>query len=176
MPDDLARNFFPAVDLDNDKNLNEKEWNYFRASIASKNSMMAIRLGGQGDMTARNTSWKYHKNIPQLPSPILIGNQLVMISDRGIVTSLDPETGDEQYKGRIPGAAGNFYASPVAAGNKILFATTLGKVAVVEAGQKLKVLAVNDLAEGIFATPAIVDDRLYIRTDESLYCFGQRQP
>ena len=172
MPDELAKGFFPAVDLDNDSNLTEKEWNYFRASIKSKNSMMAIRLGGEGDMTAQNTRWKYHKNIPQLPSPLLIGNQLLMISDSGVVTSLDPETGVVQYKGRLTGAAGDVYASPVAAGNKIFFATTAGKVAVVAAGEKLDVLAVNDLGEGIFATPAIVDNRIFIRTDAAIYCFG----
>ena len=173
MPDDLARNFFPAVDLDEDKNLNKKEWNYYRASIASKNSMMAIRLGGQGDMTKQNTRWKYHRNIPQLPSPVLVGNQLVMISDRGIATSLDPETGKLQHSGRLAGATGNYYASPVAAGNKIVFATTSGKIAVVAVGEQLDVLAVNDLGEGVFATPAIADNRIYVRTDQSLYCFGE---
>ncbi len=172
MPDELARSFFPAVDLDNDKQLDEKEWNYYRMSIASKNSMMAIRLGGEGNMTRQNTRWKYHKHIPQLPSPILIGKQLVMVSDRGVVTSLDPETGAEQYSGRIPGAGGSYYASPVAAGDKILFATTSGKVAVVQAGDQLNVLAVNDLGEGIYATPAIAENRIYLRTNETLYCFG----
>ncbi len=134
--------------------------------------MMAIRLGGRGDMTGPNTRWKYFKNIPQLPSPLLVGNQLLMISDRGIVTSLNPKTGQEQYKSRLPGAAGNVYASPVATADKILFATTAGKVAVVATGEQLDVLAVNDLGEGIFATPAIVDDRIYLRTDNAIYCFG----
>ena len=134
--------------------------------------MLAILLGGSDNIPRQNTLWKYHKNIPQLPSPLLIGNQLVMVSDRGIVTSLNPETGAEQYKGRIPGAAGSYYASPVAAGDKIFFATTSGKVAVVAVGEKLDVLAVNDLGEEIYATPAIVDNRIYIRTNETLYCFG----
>jgi outer membrane protein assembly factor BamB len=174
MPDELSRNFFPAVDLDENQELNEREWNYFRASIASKNSMMAIRLGGSGDMTRQNTLWKYHKNIPQLPSPLLVGNQLLMISDRGIVTSLDPETGIEQYKGRIPGAAGSVYASPVAAGDKIFFSNTDGKIAVVQSGQALDVVAVNDLGEGIYATPAIVGNRIFVRTDQALCCFGSK--
>ncbi len=172
MADELSRNFFPAVDLDENQRLNEKEWDYFRASMASKNSIMAIRLGGSGNMTQQNTLWKYHKNIPQLPSPLLIDNQLLMISDRGIVTSLDPESGTEQFKGRLRGAPGNVYASPVAAGDKILFATTSGKIAVVQAGKTLNVVAVNDLGEGIYATPAIVENRIYVRTDKALYCFG----
>ena len=172
MPGELSRNFFPAVDLDENQTLNEKEWSYFRSSIASKNSMMAIRLGGSGDMTRENTVWKYHKNIPQLPSPLLVGNQLLMISDRGIVTSLNPQTGSEQFKGRIPNAAGSVYASPVAAGEKILFATTSGKIAVVQFGDELNVLAVNDLNEEIYATPAIVGNQVFVRTDNAVYCFG----
>lgn len=173
MPDALAKNFFPAVDLDGDGSLDEKEWNYFRDSIASKNSMMAIRLGGAGDMTQQNTRWKYHKNIAQLPSPLLVGDQLLMMNDRGILTSLDPESGAEQFKGRLPGAGGSYYASPVAAGGRIVFATTAGKVAIVQAGDKINVLAVNDLGDGVYATPAIVGDRLYIRTNKTFYCFGK---
>ena len=175
MPDDLAKNFFGAVDLDNDKVLNAKEWKYFRNSVASKNSIMAIRIGGEGDMTSKSTLWKYHKNIPQLPSPVLVGNQLVMISDRGIVTSLDPNTGEEKFKSRIAGAAGNYYASPIVAGQQIIFANTKGQVSVINAGDNLDVISVNDLGEQIYATPAIHQDRLYVRTTEALYCFGDKQ-
>ena len=172
MPDDLAKNFFSAVDLDRNKSLDEKEWTYFQNSIASKNSLMAIRLGGQGDMTEKNTLWKYHKNIPQLPSPVLVGDQILMISDRGILTSLNSKTGKEQYKGRIAGASGNYYASPVVAGNKIIFANTKGKLSVVNAGDELDVLSVCDLGEEIYATPAIVAGRVYVRTVKTLFCFG----
>ncbi|MFT5302531.1 MAG: outer membrane protein assembly factor BamB [Mariniblastus sp.] len=180
MPNELARNFFPAVDLDENKALNEDEWKYFQASIASKNSMMAIRLGGSGDMTLENTKWKYHKNIPQLPSPLLAGQQVLMVSDRGVLTSLDAETGKPYFKGRIPGCTGNFYASPVSAGDKVLIATTAGKIAVLQASAiladgELTVLAVNELEGDIYATPAIVDNQLFVRTTTTLYCFGEKK-
>ncbi len=173
MPNELARNFFPAVDLDQSDSLSQREWDYFRASLASENSMMAIRLVGAGDMTTSNLLWKYHKNIPQLPSPILYDQLLYMISDRGIVTCLDPSDGSVRARGRLDGAAGNIYASPVAADGKIFFTTTDGKIAVVKSGGGLEVSAVNDLAERCYATPAISNHCMYVRTEQALYCFGQ---
>jgi outer membrane protein assembly factor BamB len=172
MPDELAKNFFPVVDLDNNGSLVEKEWEYFQASIASKNSMMAIRLGGSGDMTAQSIIWKYFKNIPQLPSPILYNDRLFMISDQGIVTSLNPQTGESLKRGRLQGAAGNVYASPVAADGKLFFVTEKGLVAVTDASDEFKVLAVNNLEENCYATPAFDERRIYIRTEKGLYAFG----
>ncbi len=173
MPDKLSANFFPAIDLDQNAALDEREWNYFRASIASENSMMSIQLGGSGDMTTTNLLWKYHKNIPQLPSPLVYDNRLYMISDRGIVTCFDPSRGQVLFRGRLDGAQGNVYASPVAADGKIYFVTLAGKIAVVRAGDDLEILAVNDLAEKCYATPAIVENHIYVRTEKALYCFGQ---
>ena len=172
MPDELATNFFPAVDLDNSGKLDEKEWQYFQQSLASKNSMMAIRLGGQGDMTGKNVIWKYFRNIPQLPSPVLYNDHLFMISDQGIVTCLDPKNGEALQRGRLQGASGNFYASPVAADGKLFFITEQGQVAVTDASDKFKVLAVNDLQERCYATPAFDQNRIYIRTENGLYAFG----
>ncbi len=172
MPDELATNFFPAVDLDNNAKLDEKEWQYFQQSIASKNSMMAIRLGGEGDMTGKNVLWKYFRNIPQLPSPVLYNDHLFMVSDQGIVTCLDPKTGEALHRGRLQGASGNFYASPVAADGKLFFITEEGLVAVTDASDTFKVLAVNDLHERCYATPAFDQNRVYIRTEKGLYAFG----
>ncbi len=173
MPDDLARNFFAAVDLDGSQSLNEKEWQYFRDSIASKNSIMAIRLGGSGDMTSTNLLWKYHQNIPQLPSPIVYNEQLLMISDRGIATSLNLVDGKLRFRGRLKGATGNVYASPVAADGKILLTTLSGKIAVVDAIRDLDVLAVNDMNEKCYATPAVFDNNVFVRTEKAIYCFGE---
>jgi outer membrane protein assembly factor BamB len=172
MPDELSKNFFPIVDLDADGKLNAKEWEYFRQSIASKNSIMAIRLGGAGEMTSKSVIWKYYRNIPQLPSPLVVNNLLFMISDQGIVTCLNPKTGEALKRGRLQGAAGNIYASPVVADNKLFFITEDGKVAVTDTTSEFKVLAVSDLKENCYATPAFDHDRIYIRTEKGLYAFG----
>ena len=123
-------------------------------------------------MTEQNVVWTYHKRVPQLPSPLLYKDVLYMVNDGGIVTTLEPETGAIIAQGRLKGAVDNYYASPVAADGKIFMASELGKVAVLSPLGDLEVLAVNDLDDLIHATPAIADGRLYIRTRNTLYCFG----
>ena len=68
-PHERTRGFFSFVDLDGDGRLDEKSWNYYRAAMASLNGMVAIRLGGSGDMTDENIVWRYSRSVPQLPSP-----------------------------------------------------------------------------------------------------------
>ncbi len=172
MPDELSKNFFSAIDLDTNGKLDIKEWEYFRQSIASKNSMMAIRLGGTGDMTNQSILWKYFRNIPQLPSPLVVNDLLFMISDQGIVSCLNSSNGAAIKRGRLPGASGNVYASPVMADNKLFFITDDGKVAITDTTSEFNVIAVNDLKENCYATPAFGQNQIIIRTDKALYCFG----
>ncbi len=172
MPDELSKNFFPAVDLDGSGKLDGREWAYFQNSIASKNSMMAIRLGGTGDMTSKSTLWKYFRNIPQLPSPVVVGETLFMISDQGIVSSLNTASGQLIKRGRLQGAEGNVYASPVVADNKIYFITEDGKVAVTDTSPQFNVLSTSQFKERCYATPAFDRDHIYIRTEKALYAFG----
>jgi outer membrane protein assembly factor BamB len=82
-------------------------------------------------------------------------------------------TGKAGYQDERLGALGDYYSSAVAAGGKIYIASQPGVVVVYEAGDELKVLARNKLPEEIFATPAVVDGKLYLRTTEALYCFGE---
>ncbi len=167
-----ARSWFGFTDLNGDKHLDQAEWRYYEASLASRNGILAIKVGGEGDMTEKNVAWAYNKRVPQLPSPLLYQGVLYMVNDGGVVTSLDPATGEMRAQGRLKGAVDNYYASPVAADGKIFLASELGKVAVVRPGGSLEVVAVNDLGDLIYATPAIDGGRLYIRTRSALYCFG----
>lgn len=161
------------VDLDSNGEMAREEWDYYRAAMASENGMLAIRLGGRGDMTGSNTRWKYHKAVPQLPSPLLYRNVLYMVNDGGIVTALNPETGAEIGQGRLKGAIDRYYSSPVAADDKIYMLSETGKVAVLAPGGSLEPVAVNDFQDDIYATPAISNGRIYLRTRGWLYCLGQ---
>ena len=172
-PDERTRGFFSFVDLDADGQLDEESWNYYRAAMASLNGMVAIRLGGSGDMTGESIVWRYSRSVPQLPSPLLYQGVLYMINDGGIATSFRPATGEVIARGRIRGAVDSYYASPVAADDKIFFVSEQGKVAVMRPGGGFDVLALNDLGSPIYATPAIGDGRIYIRTDEALWAFGE---
>jgi outer membrane protein assembly factor BamB len=91
----------------------------------------------------------------------------------GIVTMLNPDTGELLKQGRLPGGSNTFYASPVAGDGKVYIASEKGQVFVLPPGPNLEPLMVNDLADGIYATPALMDGRIYLRTLNTLYCFGK---
>ena len=165
--------WFDVADLNVDGALTKDEWAYYRAALDSENGMLAIRLGGSGDMTDKAIRWKYHRSVPQLPSPLLYGGVLYMVNDNGIITTLNPETGALIKQGRLTGAPGPHFASPIAADGHIFFTSEAGAVVVVAPGGDLTPKVVNELGEEAYATPAFADGRLYVRTTVALYAFGK---
>jgi outer membrane protein assembly factor BamB len=174
IPETHARRALSFADLDGNTQLSAQEWDYYKAAMDSENGMLAIRLGGSGDMTDKSVKWVYRRAVPQLPSPIVYNNVLYMVNDGGIVTTLNPETGALIQQGRLKGAIDRYYASPVAADGKVFMASEKGKVSVLKPDGNLEPVAVNDLLEDIYATPALVDGKIYLRTRGTLYCFGSR--
>ena len=165
--------WFDVADLDVSGSLSRDEWAYYRAALDSENGMLAIRLGGSGDMTDTAIRWKYRRSVPQLPSPLLYHGVLYMVNDNGIITTLDPETGDLIKQGRLAGAPGPHFASPTAADGHIFFTSEAGAIVVVSPGGDLTPVAINNLAEDTYATPAFADGRIYVRTTSALYAFGK---
>lgn len=174
VPDALAKKWMRLLDLDGDSLIGESEWTRYRAARKNPGGLWAFRMAGSGDLTGKNTVWHYDKSVPQLPSPLLYRKVLYIANDGGTVTGFDPETGRVVAQRRIAEAVDSYYASPVAAGGHILVASESGKIAALAADGTLKVVAVSDLDEPVYATPAIVDGRLYIRTRSALYCFSNR--
>ena len=164
---------FEAFDLDRDGKLNAQDWDIFRAMMAAENGLLSIKLGGQGDMTASAIRWKYQRPVPQVPSTLLYQGALFMVNDSGILISFDPATGSIIRQGRLKGAIDKYFASPVGADGKVWLVSQDGTVSVITAKGEWEILAVNALGDEVFATPAIADDRLYIRTQGMLYCFGK---
>ena len=140
--------------------------------MASENGLLAIKLGGQGDQTATAIRWRYRKPVPQVPSTLLYKGVLYMINDSGILLSFDPATGNVLKQGRLHGAIDKYFASPVAADDKVFLIGQAGAVSVLKAAGEWEVLAVNELDDECFATPAIADGKIYIRTRSAIYCFG----
>ena len=163
---------FEAFDMNRDEKLNPKDWEVFRAMMASENGLLAIKMGGQGDQTASAIRWRYTKPVPQVPSTLLYKNVLYMINDSGVLLSFDPITGNVIKQGRLHGAIDKYFSSPVAADDKVFLIGQGGQVSVLKAAGEWEVLKVNELDDETFATPAIVDGRLYVRTRSALYCFG----
>ena len=174
--DDRTKNkgYFGVFDLDKNGKLSAKEWEIYRAMMASENGLLSIRLGGRGDMTSKNVRWKYTRPVPQVPSTLLYQGVLYMVNDGGILISFKPETGDVIKQGRLTGAIDKYFASPIAADGKVYMVSEAGHVTVLKATGEWEILKVNDLDDECFATPAILDNKIYIRTRSALYCFGSQ--
>jgi len=164
---------FEAFDLDRNGRLNAQEWDVFRAMMAAENGLLAIKLGGQGDMTGTAIRWRYQRPVPQVPSTLLYRGVLFMVNDSGILTSFDPATGTVLKQGRLKGAIDKYFASPVGADGKVWLISQDGTASTVSAAGDWEVLAVNALDDEVFATPAIGDSRLYVRTRSALFSFVQ---
>ena len=173
-PDEKTRKYFPYIDLNSDGLMDEQEWKMYAATMASENGLLSVKLGGKGDVTASNVSWKFQRSIPQLPSTLIYRDILYMINDSGVLTTLNPATGELYKQARLRGVSESFYSSPVASDGKIFFLSRSGVMTVLEAGREQKVLAVNELNEESSATPAIANGRLYVRTKSTLYCFANQ--
>jgi hypothetical protein len=108
-------------------------------------------------------------------APVLYGGVYYMVKDGGIVSSLDPATGNVLKQARVEKAPGQYFASLVAADGKIFMLNEEGKLAVLRATPEWSVLAVNDLGEEAFATPAISGGKLIVRTRSRMYGFAVKQ-
>lgn len=131
----------------------------------------AVRPGGNGEVNETNILWSEHKGVPGVPSPLYYKGRLYTFLNGGIVYCREAKTGKLLYAGRL-GALGDYYSSPVAADDKVYIASAEGEVVVLDAGDELKVLARNKLDGGILATPAVLDGKIYVRTESHLYAFG----
>lgn len=172
--DERMKKDWKSFDLDRDGVLNERDWRFYRSRRAAQNAVLAFRLGGEGDLTEKNFLWRYQKALPNVPSPLLYENILYLLKEGGVLTALDAATGTVLKQARLQGALGDYFASPVAADGKLYTVSHEGKVSVLKPGKDWEILAINELGEDCNATPAIADGRIYLRTHQTLYCFGKR--
>ena len=140
----------------------------------------AIRPGASGDITLKDdqensdhVAWCNRLAGPYNPTPIVYGDNLYVLYDRGIVACYDARTGKEVYaKQRIP-SANAFTASPWAYNGKIFCLSEEGDTFVIQAGPEFKILGKNSLEEMCLATPAVVGDSVLVRTAANLYRIRQ---
>jgi outer membrane protein assembly factor BamB len=136
----------------------------------------AVKLGGSGNLDGTDKiAWRYNKGTAYVPSPILYGDYLYLMSDAGILTCLNAKTGEVVYEGgRVPVATKFYGASPVAFDGKILLTCDDGDTFVIKAGPKHEVLGTNSLGEPVRTSIAIADGKLFIRGDKHLFCIGAK--
>ena len=165
---------FPQIDLNGDGVFTRHEQQAIMKIAKSPHVAAAIATDGDGDQTGK-LQWSVHKGIPNVASPILVGEVLYLFKEGGILTSVGASDGSVLKEARLNAAFGPLYSSPIAAQGKLYIVNQQGKVTVLTAAPDWTVLAVNDLGEECFATPAVVGDRLFVRTSATLWCFQQRQ-
>jgi outer membrane protein assembly factor BamB len=152
----------------------KEEFDFRQNLSGGPSSLLAIQFGADSSARPREL-WKYERSFTAvIPSPLYYEGVLYVLKNGGLLTSFDAKTGGVLKAGRVAGALGGYSSSPVAAEGKIFIASEEGKVTVLKAGAEWDVMQINDLEEGVYATPALADGSIYLRTNDALYRFGMR--
>jgi outer membrane protein assembly factor BamB len=130
---------------------------------------MALRPGGTGDVTADAIAWTYRKGTAYVPSPILYGDYLYLMTDAGLVTCLDALTGTVKYEGGRPPVPATFTASVVAFGDRLLMTSEDGDTFMLKPGPTHEIVGTNPLNEPVYASLALAGNTIYIRGAQNLY-------
>jgi outer membrane protein assembly factor BamB len=133
----------------------------------------AVRLGGRGDVEATHIAWRSRSSMPYVPSPLLVGDYLHVVSDQGVYSCLDPHTGQPHRTAR---KFGPVYSSPIAAAGRIYLFEDSGTCTVIENGPDFRELARNELNAVIQTTPAVSSGMMIVRTEAELIGIAERPP
>ncbi len=136
----------------------------FISTCFNQPEVLAVRLGTGAD--APEIAWRERKGAPSKPSMLVVGDELFMVSDKGVATCLDARTGAARWTERL---GGNVSSSPLLADGRIHVGNHDGKTFVLRPGPNFELLAKNQLDGQIMATPAALGRALYLRTDQALY-------
>lgn len=142
----------------------------FIATSYMQSRLLAVRIDGEGDVTASHVTWMSDKQIPKKPSMIVSGEHLYFVSDAGILRCLNAATGDEVWFERIDG---EYSASPISSGNRLYFFGQNGQTTVIDDSEAYTEIARNVLDGEFMASPAVAGDSLFLRTSTHLYRIDQ---
>jgi len=134
--------------------------------------LLAVRPDGSGDVTKTHVDWTLNKNVPSRSSPLLVGDLLYMASNDGILSCVEPKTGEVVWKDRL---GGSIWASPIYAAGRVYFFNDSGTAYVGEGGRSWKKLAENTLDDGCMASPAVAGESLFVRTKTHLYRIEEKK-
>ena len=172
-PDPSFKEAVRAIDRvygNGDGAVDKAEWDGALKLIRTMNTFVAVDLDG----AQSKERWRVTKMLTDTASPLFYRGLLYLLKNGGLLARIDPETGEILRQDRISGVEGSFFASPVAADGKLFLVNESGKLAVLEAGRDWHVLSVNDLADNCYATPAIVDGVILVRSEHHLWAFTNK--
>jgi outer membrane protein assembly factor BamB len=138
----------------------------FVSSSFDSAAMLAIRVDGTGDVTDTHVAWQLKRGAPHSASPLLVGDELFLVSDGGQASCVDAKTGKVHWQERVPGG---YSASPLFANGNVYFENETGTVTVVKASKQFEVMARNSMNERTLASLAALDGAIFLRTEKALY-------
>ena len=172
---------FVMVDTNKDGRVGPREWAAWqkrsdeRRKTYVPHGLIAIKIDSAGEIDVDNIRYLARDGIPEVPSPLLYRDHVYFVKNGGILTSVNRVSGERVARMRTKGR-GTHYASPILCGDKIYSSSGDGIITVVQiTDAKPKILAGNDMNDGVYATPAIVDGVLYVRTHKKLFAFKRQQ-
>jgi outer membrane protein assembly factor BamB len=148
---------------------NERANVYFMTAGFPQHHILAIRPGGEGNVTKSHIAWRTTEGAAYVPSPIAEGDYCLVVSDLGFAHCYEAKTGDLAWKERF----GRHHASLVSANGLVYFLNDDGVCHIVRPGPKFDLVAKNELGEETYASPAISGGALFIRGEKSLFCIGK---
>jgi outer membrane protein assembly factor BamB len=174
-PKGPVKDRFSQIDADKDAIVTKAEYETMLSMFAqAANQLFAIKPGGNGDITETHVVWKVDKHLPYVSSPTVANGRVFAMKNGGLISCYDAKSGSPIYQAERVDAAGDYYSSAVAVDGRLYVTSQRGTVVVLDAASDvLKVLARNELKEQVFASPAIVDGVIYLRTDKHLFAFGE---
>jgi outer membrane protein assembly factor BamB len=131
---------------------------------------VAVKASGKGDVSKTNLVWEKKRDFPYVPTMLLSGDYLYLVNDLGIAACHLAATGEKVWDQRL---GGSVFASPILIDGKIYAVNDNGTVFVFPAAPTFKLLAKNSVGESVKATPAVADNRLFIRGIHHLFCIGK---
>jgi outer membrane protein assembly factor BamB len=136
---------------------------FYLSTSYGKSQVLAVKYAG---VKTPEVAWRNPKNAPKMSSPVLANGLLFYVDDGGILSCVDPATGEVHYRERL---GGKFSASPIAVNGRLYFCSREGVISVVPAEKTFRIAAQNTLDGALMASPIALDGALYLRTDAALY-------
>ncbi len=134
--------------------------------------MKGVRMGGTGDITESNLLWTRTDTGCFVPSPAVAHGKVYVLRDRGEVHCIDPKTGKSHWEDAFPRASSSYYGSPTVAGKKLYAPREDGVILIADISKSFKFLGEFDMGERVIASPVPVNDKILIRGEKNLLCFG----
>jgi outer membrane protein assembly factor BamB len=176
-PKSRARDAFNFIDKNKDGFVDMAEWAPFYTELGAalgRNVILGIAPGSsKGDLTQTQVKWETTRGLPYVSSPLAYRGRIYLAKTGGFLSCLDAKTGQAKYESERLGMAGEYYATPVAVGEHIVICAQRGTAFVIRAGDALEILSRNELGEALSATPAVVENTLYLRGEKHLWAFGK---